>query len=294
MIIFLSIAAAAFAAFAVALGIKVYAMKKSARELVDCFSFALDNDTNAGITLSSRDRDMRKLANTLDEQILALRKSRLKYDNGNAELKKAVVDISHDLRTPLTVISGYLEMLAAEKKSKAVGEYIGIIENRVEAMKKLTEELFDYSYATSYDGEQPVTLDLKKELETTLLDFYAAFSQKKIEPDISLPETKVMRTTDRSKIQRIFANIISNAVKYSDVDFAVEMTDGGVVTFSNTARGLDPLSAARLFDRYYTVNSGGTHASGLGLSIAKELAESLGGSLGGRYESGKLYITLEL
>ncbi len=292
MIVFLSIAAGLAAIVTVALGVKTYAMKKSARELADCFSFALKNDTNQGVTLSSRDKDMLKLAKAIDGGLKKLRTAFLTYDNGNAELKKAVTDVSHDLRTPLTAVSGYMELLEKEKKSKTVAEYLSIIKNRVSAMKKLTEELFDYSYATSKD-DVLTAVDIKSEIEASLLDFYTEFGKKGIEPKITMPENKVMRNLDRDKLKRILSNIISNAAKYSQTDFSVEMTESGEATFCNTAPDLDALGVARLFDRYYTVG-GSVRAGGLGLSIARELTEDLGGSLDGLYKNGKLYIVLKL
>ena len=90
---------------------------------------------------------------------------------------------------------------------------------------------------------------------------------------------------------RIFGNIISNALKYSDGDLSVVMKPDGTIIFANKAAGLTPVLAGRLFDRFYTVETG-SQSTGLGLAIAKQLCERMGGSIRADYQEGKLIITL--
>ena len=87
---------------------------------------------------------MRALAEDLDRQVKYLRKERLRYELGDTELKTAVTNISHDLRTPLTALSGYMQFLDREEVSPEVREALDIMKNRIRAMTKLTEELFQY------------------------------------------------------------------------------------------------------------------------------------------------------
>lgn len=123
---------------------KIYLMKKSIREICTNMEEHFSNDTNTLLSVSSGDRHIRVLAEKLNEQLRILRRQRHQYFNGDRELKEAVVNISHDLRTPLTAIYGYLDLLEREEKSEAVESYIEIIRNRTEVLAKLTEELFKY------------------------------------------------------------------------------------------------------------------------------------------------------
>ena len=88
---------------------------------------------------------MRHLANTINRQLRKLRTERRRFQQGDLELKNAVTNISHDLRTPLTAICGYLELLEQEEKPETVSRYIGIIKDRVDILAQLSEELFRYS-----------------------------------------------------------------------------------------------------------------------------------------------------
>ena len=121
---------------------KVWFLRKSAQEICDEFRDRLTADTNTLIDISTRDPYMRQLAADINMQLRLLRKQRHKYLTGDRELKEAVTNISHDLRTPLTAICGYLDLLDNEDKSENTSRYLSLIGNRVEAMKQLTEELF--------------------------------------------------------------------------------------------------------------------------------------------------------
>ncbi len=96
---------------------------------------------------------------------------------------------------------------------------------------------------------------------------------------------------DAAALRRIFDNILSNAVKYADGDLTVSLLPNGTVTFSNSAPSLSRVQAERLFDRFYTVEAA-RNATGLGLSIAKLLAEKMGGTIAAQYESGRLHISI--
>ena len=279
------------AAIIAILAIKVRMMQKSMDEICACVSEHLSSDTNQLITISSNDKHVRHLASEIARQLTELRRQRRQYISGDRELKEAVTNISHDLRTPLTAICGYLELLEAEKMTDNTRRYVEQISNRTEALKALTEELFRYSVISSVSDLSYEEVNVGRVLEDTLISFYGAFEQKKIAPNISFPDGVIIRSLDKSALSRIFGNIISNAVKYSDGDFAITMTDAGEITFSNTASELSSVDVGKLFDRFYTVDSA-RKSTGLGLSIAKLLTERMGGCISANYKGNLLSITL--
>jgi signal transduction histidine kinase len=273
------------------LAIKIRMMQKSMDEICSCLSEHLSSDTNQLITVSSSDKYVRHLASEIARQLAELRRQRRQYINGDRELKEAVTNISHDLRTPLTAICGYLDLLETEEMTDNTRRYVEQIANRTEALKALTEELFRYSVISSVSDLSYEKVNVGRVLEDTLISFYGAFEQKNITPQISLPSSTISRSLDKSALARIFGNIISNAVKYSDGDFAVTMTDTGEITFSNTASELSSVDVGKLFDRFYTVDSA-RKSTGLGLSIAKLLTERMGGNISADYKENVLSITL--
>lgn len=271
--------------------IKIRIIQKSMDEICACLSEHLSSDTNQLITISSGDKYVRHLAGEISVQLAELRRRHRQYANGDRELKEAVTNISHDLRTPLTAICGYLELLEAEKMTNDAKRYIEHIGSRIEALKALTEELFRYSVISSISDLNYEKTNVGRVLEDTLISFYCEFEQKDIVPYISIPESGAMKNLDRSALSRIFGNIISNAVKYSDGDFSVIMSEAGNITFSNTASELSTVDVGKLFDRFYTVDSA-RKSTGLGLSIAKLLTERMNGSISAEYKENVLYITV--
>lgn len=271
---------------------KILLMRKAANEIREGVSYRLKTDTNTLIDIASRDKAMCELAESLNEELRALRRQRQIYYQGNVALKEAVTNISHDIRTPLTAIRGYLELLEEEKKTENIKRYLNIIAERTEVLSQLTEELFKYTVAVPISEEDDMTEeDLGRLLEESVLASYAALLQKGINPDIRLPKEKVKCRVNTKITRRIFENILHNALKYSDGDLQITMSERGEVVFANHAAALDEVQVGRLFDRFYTVENAKT-ATGLGLAIAKQLTEQMGGSITAWYEDGMLYLKL--
>ncbi|MBO6041548.1 MAG: HAMP domain-containing histidine kinase, partial [Oscillospiraceae bacterium] len=221
-----------------------------------------------------------------------LREQRHAYLSGDRELKNAVVNVSHDLRTPLTAICGYVELMEREELSPDAGRYVAVIRERAEAMRSLCEELFRYSLVSSEDEQMhPEVLSLSAALQESFAAAYTMLKDRGITPEISLPETDVQRTLDRTALRRIFSNLLSNAAKYRDGDLHVTLSEQGTICFENTASALSETEVGRLFDRFFTVDSA-RKSTGLGLAISRTLTERMGGSISASLNEGRLKIEL--
>lgn len=169
-------------------------------------------------------------------------------------------------------------------------KYLGIVHERTVALRQLTEELFGYTLTCNGERKLNVqTLSLGSVLEETLLGFYDALSERNITPDLHFCNATFECIADKSVLVRIFENVIGNAVKHSDGDFAVTLNADGSIDFENTANSLDTVSVGKLFDRFFTVENGKT-STGLGLSIAKNLTQSLGGDISASLDGNRLRI----
>ena len=280
----------ALAAVAAALAVHLLSLRASLKEAARELDEKLKTDTNTLLSISTGDRAMRALAAQINVQLQALRRERLKLQSGDAELKTAVTNISHDLRTPLTAICGYLDLLEQEPLSDEARRYLAVIRERSDAMRGLTEEMFRYSVIASTAEElrmEPVSLN--DVLEQSLAGFYGALTTRGIAPEIRMPDHAVVRRLDAAALRRIFDNILSNAVKYSDGDLDVALHSDGSVVFSNRAQALSRVQAKRLFDRFFTLETA-RNATGLGLSIARLLVERMGGAISAEYAGGRLRI----
>ena len=278
----------------IVLSVKIVLMRKAAEEIRTGFAEKLENDTNTLLSISTNDKAMRRLASEINVELRSLRSQRRRYVQGDNELKNAVTNISHDLRTPLTAIGGYLELLEKTEKSEAAERYLGIIRNRTELMRQLTEELFRYSVILSPEQEtQMEAVAVNGVLEESIVGFYAVMREQGITPEIRMPEGKVVRRADRAALARVFSNLLHNAVKYSDGDLRITLTEDGEVTFANSTSELSEVEVERLFDRFYTVENA-RKSTGLGLSIARALLEQMNGTISASYRNGRLEIRVWL
>lgn len=283
--------------------VKIRLLQKSAEEIADGFLEKLDGHTNTLIDISSRDPHMRRLADCINRSLRTLRSKRHRFEQGDQALKDAVTNISHDLRTPLTSICGYLDLLEEETRyhspaqsdkacdsAENISRYLAVIRNRTEVLKQLTEELFQYSVVTLTEQEPVLeNVNINHVLEECISAQYAAFKSRRITPEISLPRQNVIRLLDRRALSRIFENILQNALKYSDGDLEISLSEEGKLIFSNHASRLDEVQTQRLFDRMYTVETA-RKSTGLGLSIAKTLTEQMHGTILAGYSAGILSI----
>ena len=283
-----------FAVITAALVIKIISLKTAARSIKRQFAEKLETDTNTVISIHSADRDMRELAGSINTQLKKLRAEHNRYVSGDAELKAAITNISHDLRTPLTAICGYLEVMKKEEKSEQMEKYLDIIGGRAELMKQLTEELFRYSVILSSDADAEIEeLSVNQVLEDCIMGYYAALSEKGITPEIELCEEKVIRKVNKNALARTFNNLMNNALKYSGGDLFISLSAEGEIIFSNTAADLTTVQVERLFDRFYTVQAA-RNSTGLGLSIARTFIEQMNGSISAELADSRLIIRIKI
>lgn len=258
---------------------KLFLMWKAADEIRQEFAERLKADSNVEIALSSRDAHMRRLAADMNQQLKLLRQEHIRYVRGDMEIKHAITNLSHDLRTPLTAVCGYMELLQKEEASDSAKKYLTIIKQRVDALKDMTEELFQYSIIMSAEHtDKKEKISLNRALEECVAAHYGALKAVGIEPEIRMADCTVYCEGNSQSVSRILQNMMSNAIKYSDGDLEIVLKEDGRIYFSNTASGLDEIQTGHLFERFYTVENGRA-STGLGLSIAKTLVEEMGGRI---------------
>ena len=278
--------------------VKIVLLRRGFDELTDNIEDQVNCTTQIPVTLTTTDSHARRAAETLNKELGKLQDERNKYMNGNRQISQAVTEISHDIRTPLTAINSYLDLMKDETDEELKAQYLERIKSRTLSLSDLADELFKYStstdqsrYPVQSENRSSEPIDVCRALEECMLSFYAAFTKKGIEPEIELPEEPVFVLCNPKDANRIFENIISNALKYSTGTLTVKLGADGIVSFCNPAPDLTPVSAAKLFDRYFTVNEGSA-STGLGFSIAKELIERNSGTIDADLIDGILSINV--
>ncbi|MDO5292223.1 MAG: HAMP domain-containing sensor histidine kinase [bacterium] len=202
----------------------------------------------------------------------------------DAILRQTITSLSHDIRTPLTSMDGYLQLLELEQEPEQQEKYIEIIKGRTKILKEILEELFLYTKLQ----DQGYQLELQKENMTQIVfegvtAFYEEFKQSKIEPDILFSEEALEVECNKSMMQRIVQNIVKNSIVHgvSLVRISFRKEEGqAVLRCENDIKEEDSINMELIFERFYKADvSRSKSSSGLGLAITKELVEKMNGTI---------------
>lgn len=268
-------------------------IKHITRQLLEMMNIP---DTNELLTVLARQSDIVDLVNILNKLIKDIRLSRIRIKRLTMKFRKGITNIAHDLRTPLTTASGYVQMLQASATEEESQEYLRIILERQNMVKMLLEQLFEYVRIES--GEiiyEHVSIDAKKVFIDTLAMYYDDFNKNGEEPTIHLLEKPCIILGDEQGIKRIFSNILFNAITHGKGDycFQIQEKDSYIFTFSNISDPMTGEDLDKIFDRFYTKDqSRNKKTTGLGLTIAKEITMQMNGKIEAYYNNSRFFISI--
>ena len=238
-------------------------------------------DEYANIKTKSVDKDIENLVESINLIFDSRQKIVAEKNKNEEKIRQSISNMSHDLRTPLTSIIGYLQMIKSEKSSEAdKNEYMDIVEKRTKSLQQLISSFYDLS---RMEGNEYNFNYKKVNLSSILCEniavFYNDFRNNNIEPIIEIDENVKDIISDDGAINRIFSNLITNMIKHGEsfVKITLKQENDMIITeFTNKATGLTAENVDKLFDRFYTVdNSRSDRNTGLGLYITKILVEKL-------------------
>ena len=239
-------------------------------------------DEYANIKTKFVDKDIENLVASINLIFDSRQKIVAEKNKNEEKIRQSISNMSHDLRTPLTSIIGYLQMIKSEKSSEAdKNEYMDIVEKRTKSLQQLISSFYDLS---RMEGNEYNFNYKKVNLSSILCEniavFYNDFRNNNIEPIIEIDENVKDIISDDGAINRIFSNLITNMIKHGEsfVKITLKQENDMIITeFTNKATGLTAENVDKLFDRFYTVdNSRSDRNTGLGLYITKILVEKLG------------------
>lgn len=225
-----------------------------------------------------------------EKELSILRKER--------RLKESVSNISHDLRTPLTSMIGYLQLLQKTKLENEQKEYLEISLARGRYLQTLIDDFYDISLLEDKENTPVMEkINLDNILADIILSFTEQFEERNIIPTITFADKPTYVKADETMLKRIVMNLVSNAVRYGTKELQIEIAHADYieVNFTNRIQNQQNIDISRLFDKFYTADLSRNHSgSGLGLYIVKVLAEKMGGEVTATLQEQTLNIRLSL
>ena len=241
-----------------------------------------DLQQNQILHLSTPDREVESLMKTVNQTLEDIRTERQEYEKRERAFQSEIENISHDLRTPLTVILGYLKWMKVQQEQTP--EMLETIERKAEYMQKLVEDFYDLSRLTAKDYEVEMkTADVGRILREALMDSYQMLEHQKLELNAKIPDHAIEVPGDEAALERIFSNLLQNAGRYAHRFLQVFIVESGErvwICFENDVENMKASDAEQLFERFYRKETARTQGgTGLGLTVAKQLASAMGAEL---------------
>lgn len=276
----------------------LHGYKKQLKLLVGQMQFIEDEETNIRLVSFFNAKEINQLVILINRVIGKYRNATIETIRVNRNFRESITSISHDIRTPLTSLRGYIQLMRKETEITEKQErYIQIMESRFDAVQRMLNQLFEY--ARIENGEITLKMEqvnLANILCDVLSNFYSEFSEQNEEPLVKICEETVYINGDKNAVFRVIENILSNALRHGTGGYEVELLkekETCILRVSNRTDSIEDTDVERIFERFYTTDKSRTKkGTGLGLAIAKKFTEQMGGNIEAALEKDKFTITL--
>ncbi|PIH04653.1 sensor histidine kinase [Clostridium combesii] len=282
--------------FSIVMCIKLFSYKRQIRDITGQIKEFKERKTNRKINTEIADKDIEELACEVNEYLELYKRNeeeKIVFEN---TLKQGIANMSHDLRTPLTSIIGYLKLLENDEIDKK--EALDILKNKTNKLNILINDFFQLASIESEDYElDMIKVNLTNIVRDEILSLYEAFQDKGLKPKINILDKPIFIMSDKDSLERIIDNLLSNTLKYAEKDIEInleESNDKVILKISNICTSIDEKDVLYMFDRFYMadkVRKG--QGTGLGLSIVKSLMEKMDGIITSKFEQNRVSIICE-
>ena len=292
-------ALAAVGLLALFLGIRLFLIKSDLRHMRQELEKTREESYNRNLRVTISDREVEKLAAEINQNLDHQKELKRETERSRRQLEQSISDIAHDLRTPLTVVKGNLQMLESEPLSEQGREYLKVSSKKAETLKRMVDEFFELSVLES--DSKPVelrSLDVIEFLSEFIIENETLIRQHALTPEIKFPEKSVTALANRECLTRVFSNLMGNVFKYAKEGFELQVSQEGEhckIRMGNRVEDPAAIDVEHIFDRTYRADKARSDGSaGLGLYIARLLLTKQKGSISAVLEGGKLYFDIEL
>lgn len=278
------------------------------RDINDQLDFLYENDTNMLIGTDTNLIYLGQFKQRVNRFVEQWHKKRAEAAKKEQMISDTYTNLSHDIRTPLTSLDGYFQLLKDEKDEKLQAHYIGIIQECIASLKDILEELFMFTKLKN----DTFNLEMDKccvsrLLKQTVFSYYDEWKMRGIEPVVDICDEQIFILANTQALKRVFQNVIKNGLVHGKSDIEIRLYTkalGNVsdknkgnrmvnISVSNTIENPENVDVSQVFERFYKADEArSVTSSGLGLSIAKELVERMDGKINAQIEDNRFCINI--
>ena len=257
-------------------------------------------DYNRQLRVDLSSGSVARVASEINKNLDYQKELKLESDRSRRQLKQSVSDIAHDLRTPLTVVKGNLQMLEKEDLSEKGKQYLKVSRKKADMLKEMVDEFFEMSVLESDVGDVSFeSIDLISFITDFLIENEVLIREKGLEPEVDFPDKTIRIMADKEILSRVFGNLFNNILKYAKDSFAIGIEEGEdsavYVRISNHVDSPDEIDISHIFDRTYRADKArSVGGAGLGLYITKLLVEKQKGRVEAEIIDDNLVFTVKL
>lgn len=242
----------------------------------------LIENTRQPLNIELFNKTITNLSKNINRCLKLEEKRRLESINDQKQFKELISNISHDLRTPLTSIKGYQQLLEKTPLDKHQVQLLKTAQKYTDELGLLIENFFEYSYLVTAKTEPNLEkININNLIVECVLSYIAIFEEKNL--NVNIKETPpVFVLGDKNMLIRIIENLLNNCAKHSlgDIDIKIEFLQNAKITFTNPINQDTNINVDKLFHRFYTSDSTRNKSTGLGLSIVEFLVKQMDGNVG--------------
>ncbi len=278
------------------------------RDINDQLDFLYENDTNMLIGTDTNLIYLGQFKQRVNRFVEQWHKKRAEAAKKEQMISDTYTNLSHDIRTPLTSLDGYFQLLKDEKDEKLQAHYIGIIQERITSLKDMLEELFMFTKLKNDTFK--LEMDkccVSRLLKQTVFSYYDEWKMRGIEPVVDICDEQIFILANTQALKRVFQNVIKNGLVHGKSDIEIRLYTkalGNVsdknkgnrmvnISVSNTIENPENVDVSQVFERFYKADEArSVTSSGLGLSIAKELVERMDGKINAQIEDNRFCINI--
>ncbi|WP_455953735.1 sensor histidine kinase [Blautia sp.] len=275
----------------------IWKYQRQVKDICRQLAFLMKHDSNMLIHREFGLGGIGMLSDRLNDLLELRRKEKQYYQEKETLIADTYTNLSHDIRTPLTSLDGYFQLMEACENVEEQRRYLNIIHERIHSLNEMLEELFMFTKLKNESYRLELTsCCINRILKETVFSYYDDWVRREIQPDIQITEEQLYIDGNKQGLSRIIQNVIKNGLDHGEKKIRIVLKreqNQAVLRISNQVTASERIDIEHVFDRFYKADAARSKTStGLGLSIAREFVRRMNGEIGAKIEENEFIVEM--